>query len=153
MPDTWERSRVRAVAVRFSTGAVSILEPVERFRFEMGGFTALPPADDLAIGFPSLADLLGAEESARDCEVGIRTLGTLVDLVTALSDREEELLCVLFLDTPSGLNVIPVERPRFGTTDTLEDCPLERLVAELETSRLGAEELTLGDGVVGRVRE
>ena len=153
MLDTWERSLVSAIAVCCSTGADGILELVELFRVEIVGFSALPPVDDLAIEVAALVDLLGADESDRDCLVGIRTSGALVDLVAELADLVEELLCVLFFDTPSGLRVIPVDRPRFGTTDTRGGCELDRLDTELEEFRLGTEELTLGGGVVGRVRE
>ena len=126
---------------------------MERFRAETVGFPALAPVDDLAIEVAALVDLLGADESDRDCVVGIRISGAPVDLIAELADLEEELLCILFLDTPSGLRVIPVDRPRFGATDPPGGCKPERLDTELEVLRLGADELTSGGGVVGRVRE
>lgn len=152
MPETWERSRVSAIAVCCSTGAVGILELEKRFLVETRGFPEFRPVDDLAIELV-VEDLLGADESDRECLLGIRISGALVDLVAGLADLVEELLGVRFLETPSGLIVMPVDRPRLGTTASLVDCPLERLETELEEFRLGAEELTLGDGVVGRVRE
>ncbi len=153
MPEPWERSRVSAIAVCCSTGVDGILELVERFRAEAVGFPALTPVDDLAIEVAAIVDLLGADESDRDCVVGIRISGAPVDLVAELADLEEELLWMLFLDTLSGLRVIPVDRPRFGATDPRGGCEPERLDTELEALRLGADELTLGGGVVGRVRE
>ena len=153
MSDTLERSRVSAIAVCCSTGAVGILELVERFLEEAADVPEPLPFDDLATDVVELALRRGAEESDRDWVVGIRMSGTLVGLVLELADLVEGLLCVLFLDTPSGLSVIPVECPRFGVTDSLDGCTLERLDTELEVFRLGAEEFTWGGGVAGRVRE
>ena len=68
---------------------------MERFRAETVGFPALAPVDDLAEAV-ALVDLLGADESDRDCVVGIRISGASVDLVAELADLEEELLVFYF---------------------------------------------------------